>query len=86
MTLRGLIECWLTGKPVRFTYGGIERTGVIYSLEHMPGSSYYMTLLSANLCDTVGAVAFSTLGRSDQDPLDAEILDRSIYALSEMTR
>jgi hypothetical protein len=52
----------------------------------MPGSQFEMKMLAPNLCDTVGYVTFSTLGRSDQSPLDAEILDRSIYALPEMTR
>ncbi len=81
MTLRELIDCWLTGSLIRFTYCGIERTGLISSLEHMPGSSYSMTVLSSTLCDTLGYVTFSTLGDSDASPLDAEILDRSIYAL-----
>jgi hypothetical protein len=45
-----------------------------------------MSMLAPNLCDTVGYVTFSTLCRSDQSPLDAEILDRSIYPLPEMTR
>lgn len=86
MRLQELIDCWLTGKPVRFTYGGIERTGLVYSLHHMPGSQFEMSMLAPNLCDTLGCVTFSTLGRSDASPLDAEILDRSIYALPEMTR
>jgi hypothetical protein len=45
-----------------------------------------MSMLAPNLCDTVGYVTFSTLGHSDQSPLDAEILDSSMYALPEMTR
>jgi hypothetical protein len=86
MTLRQLIDCWLTGRPVRFTYGGIEKTGLVFSLHHMPGSQFEMSMLAPNLCDTVGHVTFSTLGHSDQSPLDAEILDSSMYALPEMTR
>jgi hypothetical protein len=81
MKLRELMDCWLTGRPVRFTYGGIEKTGLISSLHHMPGSQFEMSMLAPNLCDTVGYVTFSTLGRSDASPLEAEILDRSIYAL-----
>jgi hypothetical protein len=86
MTLRQLIDCWLTSKPVRFTCAGIEKTGLVFSLHHMPGSQFEMSMLAPNLCDTVGYVTFSTLGHSDQSPLDAEILDSSMYALPEMTR
>jgi hypothetical protein len=71
---------------VRFTYGGIEKTGLVVSLNHMPGSQFEISMLAPNLCDTVGYVTFSTLGHSDQSPLDAEILDSSMYALPEMTR
>jgi hypothetical protein len=86
MTLRELIDCWLTSKPVRFTCAGIEKTGLVFSLEHMPGSRFEMSMLAPNLCDTLGCVTFSTLCHSDASPLDAEILDRSIYALPEMRR
>jgi hypothetical protein len=66
---------------VRFTCAGIEKTGLVFSLHHMPGSQFEVSMLAPNRCDTVGYVTFSTLVHSDQSPLDAEILDRSIYSL-----
>jgi hypothetical protein len=68
-------------------FEGVETTGIINSIEHAPGREFHMSLMEPESFDAVAYVIFSTLGRSDQSPLDAEILDRSIYSLpEEMTR
>jgi hypothetical protein len=86
MTLRELMECWLTERPIRYLKAGIETTGIIYGLEHQPGDRFHLEMLVPGSYEHSGWVAFATLGRSDRSPLDAEILDRSIYPLPEMTR
>ena len=73
MTMRELIDCWLTGRTVRIQHAGGEITGVPYRLEHVPGDYYYLEVLRPRSHDTAGSLTFN-LVRS----CSADILDHSI--------
>jgi hypothetical protein len=74
MTLRELIDCWLTEKPVRIRHAGGDIIGIPYRLERIPGSYYYLELLRPRSHDTAGSLTFDLV----RSCVDADILDHSI--------